>query len=334
MLRTGRGFLFALVFIAAIAGRCFAPALAKYAPGTPPIPMPAAVEDVEFDGESGKLEFYSTSSVETLATFFRTTLKPLGWKEETSVINRANMVVLDFNKEDKDLSFTIMQLGAKVNVSANGSGLITAAAEPPPPVAPQDLEAEEMEGLPVPTLHTQSAGEKTPFRRALTASVPADLAAVLGFYRRELGKRSWKEETQGALVTAERVALAFTSPDGPAILKLGRKGRETTVNLVVRDQAAAAKAGILPKPGQAKILFGNAQGTEAVITIDKQAVKIPPGAGTKGPDGPTLDLAPGKYKYSFKAGSAPAGSDEVEVGADETWGLLAGPGGVLALQMY
>jgi hypothetical protein len=333
MLRTARGFLFALVSIVAIAGGCPAPALAKDAPGTPPIPMPAAVEDIEFDGTVGKLEFYSTSSVETLATFFRTALKPLGWKEETSVINRPNMVVLDFNKEDKDLSFTILQLGAKVNVSASGSGLIT-AAEPPPPVAPQDLEAEEMGGLPVPTLHTMSEGDKTPFRRALTASVPADLAAVLGFYRRELGKRNWKEETQSTLVTAERVALAFTSPDGPAILKLGRKGRETTVSLVVRDQAAAAKAGILPKPGQAKILFGNAQGTEAVITIDKQAVKIPPGAGTKGPDGPTLDLAPGKYKYSFKAGSAPAGSDEVEVGADETWGLLVGPGGVLALQMY
>jgi hypothetical protein len=214
MLRTARGFLFALVSIAAIAGWCLAPALAKDATGTPPIPMPAAAEDVEFDGTDGKLEFYSTSSVETLATFFRTALKPLGWKEETSVINRPNMVVLDFNKEDKDLSFTIMQLGAKVNVSANGSGLIMAAAEPPPPVAPQDLEAEEMEGLPVPTLHTMSEGDKTPFRRALTASVPADLAAVLGFYRRELGKRSWKEETQSALVTAERVALAFTSPMG------------------------------------------------------------------------------------------------------------------------
>jgi hypothetical protein len=36
----------------------------------------------------------------------------------------------------------------------------------------------------------------------------------------------------------------------------------------------------------------------------------------------------------LRAGSAPAGSDEVEVGADATWGLLVGPGGVPALQMY
>jgi hypothetical protein len=123
---------------------------------------------------------------------------------------------------------------------------------------------------------------------------------------------------------------AYASAD----LLNGKAPTPAPVNIVVRDQAAAAKAGIQPKPGQAKILFGNAQGTEAVVTIDKQTVKIPAGAGTKGPDGPTLDLAPGKYKYSFKAGNAQAGSDEVGVGADETWGLLVGPGGVLALQMY
>lgn len=333
MPHTARGFLLALISVVAIAGGGLTPALAENA-STPPIPMPAAAEDVEFNGTDGKLEFYSTSSVEMLATFYRTALKPLGWEEEPSVINRPNMVVLDFNKGEKDLSFTIMQLGSKVNVSASGSGLITAAAEPPPPAAPQDLEAEEMGGLPVPTLHTMSEGNKTPFRRTLTASVPAALSDVLGFYRRELGKRNWKEETQGAVVTAERVVLAFTSPEGAAVLKLGRKGKETTVSLGVRGQAAAAKAGILPKPGQAKLLFGNAMPSEAVITIEKQTVKIPPGAGTKGPDGPTLDIAPGKYKYSFKAGSMPGGSDEVEIGADETWGLLVGPGGVLALQMY
>ncbi len=333
MPHSARGLLLAFILAVAAACGCFTTAKAENAPNAVPIPLPAAAEEVEFDGSNGKLEFYSTESVATLATFYRTAMKPLGWKEETSVINRPNMVVLDFNKGEKDLSFTIMQLGSKVNVSASGSGLIV-AAEAPANAPPQDLEAEEMGGLPVPKLHTMSEGDKTPFRRALTASVPAELSAVLAFYRRELGKCDWKEQAQGAVVTAERVVLAFSSPEGPAVLKLGRKNRETTVGLVVRDQAAAAKAGILPKPGQAKILFGNALNTEAVVTIEKQAVKIPPGAGTKGPDGPTLDMPPGKYKYSFKAGSAPAQTDEVEVGADETWGLLVGPGAVLALQMY
>ncbi len=329
-----RGSIFALMLAAALAGGCLATVRAEDAPSGVPIPMPPTAEDVDFDAANGKLEFNSVDSVATLAAFYRTAMKPLGWKEEQSVINRPNMVALEFNKGDRELSFTILQLGNKVNVSASGSGLFTAAAAPSAPVAAQDLEAEEMGGLPVPTLHTMSEGDKTPFRRALSASIPAEIGAVLGFYRRELGKRAWKEETQGAIVTAERVVLAFTSSEGPAILKLGRKNQETTVSLVVRDPAAAAKAGILPKPGQAKILFGNAQAAEAVIAIENQTVKVPSGAGTKGPDGPTLDLPPGKYKFSFKVASAPARSDEVEAGADETWGLLVGPGGVLALQMY
>ena len=314
---TARRFIFAFILAVAAACGCFAPVMAENMPNTVHIPLPATAEAVEFDGNGGKLEFNSASSVGTLAAFYRTEMKALGWKEEPSVINRPNMVVLDFAKGDKDLSFTIMQLGSKVNVSASGSGLMVAAAKPdepattPPanptaPVAAQGLEAEEMGGLPVPKLHTLSEGDKTPFRRALTANVPAELSAVLAFYRRELGKRDWKEATQGAVITAEWVVLAFSSPDGPAVLKLGRKNQETTVSLVVRDQAAAAKAGILPKSGQVKILFGNALNTVAVITIDKQVVKIPPGVGTKGSDGPTLDLPPGKYKYSFKISSLPA----------------------------
>jgi len=55
-------------------------------------------------------------------------------------------------------------------------------------------------------------------------------------------------------------------------------------------------------------------------------------SATKGPDGPTLDLPPGKYRFSFKISSLPAQTDGA--GADETWGLLVGPGGVLALHMY
>ena len=61
----------------------------------------------------------------------------------------------------------------------------------------EDLEAEESGGLPVPKRHTMSEGTKTPFRRERQASVPLELTDVLGFYRRELGKLNWKEESKG-----------------------------------------------------------------------------------------------------------------------------------------
>jgi hypothetical protein len=58
-----------------------------------------------------------------------------------------------------------------------------------------------------------------------------------------------------------------------------------------------------------------------------------PGAGAKNPDGPAIDLAPGKYRVSLKMGGK-SESETIEVGADEAWGLLIGPGGLLPLHVY
>ena len=164
--------------------------------------------------------------------------------------------------------------------------------------------------------------------------MPLDLTAVLGFYRRELGKRDWKEEAKGAVIAADRASVTFATPDGAAVLKLGRKDKETTVSLAVRNPAAATKAGVMPKPGQVKVVFGNMTELEAVVTIAGKTVKIAAGIGVKKPDGPTLDLKPGKYKVTLKLAGKPAQGDDVDVGADEAWGLMAGPGGVLALNVY
>jgi len=177
-------------------------------------------------------------------------------------------------------------------------------------------------------------GSKSPFRRELNANLPLDLADVLGFYRRELGKLDWKEESKGAVVATDKAIVAFLSADGPAVLKLSRKDGETIVNLVVRNPDAAAKAGVIPKPGQAKLLVSNPNDVEAVLTINKQTIKAAAGAGTKGPDGPMLDLAPANISSRSSWPGKPARDDELEVGADQTWGLLIGPGGALPLLVY
>ncbi|MGB7687858.1 MAG: hypothetical protein WBL98_05225, partial [Pseudolabrys sp.] len=104
--------------------------------------------------------------------------------------------------------------------------------------------------------------------------------------------------------------------------------------VVVRNPDATAKAGILPTPGQAKVMFGNINSAAAAIIFNNKTINVAAGAGTKGPDGPVLDLAPGKYKYSIKLPGKPMQTDEIELSAEETWGLMIGPGGVLALQAY
>ena len=245
----------------------------------------------------------------------------------------------DILKQAGDIARTAIaeaMAGTKALPGPAHTGGKAAAAAPKavPASAPPDLEAGEAGGMPVPKSSTTSGSERTPFRLVVNASVQADVAAVLAFYRRELGKRGWSEAASGAAVAPDRAVVPFTSGEGPAVLTLGRKGDETVVQLALRKPAEAAKAGILPKPGQAKLLFGNVVDTEAVITIDKRTVKVAAGAGAKKPDGPTLDLAPGKYRFSVRAGGKPAETDEVELGADEAWGIIIGPGGALALHAY
>ncbi len=332
--------------------------LRALADNTKPVPLPESAENVKFDGADGKLEFDSSSSVRAIATFYRASLKAQGWKEQPSVINKSNMVVMEFSKGGKAMSFTAMQMGPKVNVSADGSGLVMANAkmaaksgaagaqasnEPAAKTTSEPLEADPDSALPVPKQRTMTSmgtgkmpGSDAPFRRELEASIPAELSTVLAFYRSELGKRGWKESAEGAVVKPDQVQLAFAASDGPATLKLGRSNGETSVTLAQKYPAAAVKADVMPKPGQAKLVFGNMGGSPADLTINKQTIKIPGGAGgPQSPDRPMLELPPGKYQYALKLAGRPAKNSSVEVTADDAWGLMIGPTGeVLALQIY
>jgi hypothetical protein len=204
------------------------------------------------------------------------------------------------------------------------------------------LEADEASGFPVPKRYTMSSrgqtgpsGTKTAFRRDFNAQVPSDIGSVLAFYRRELGKRDWKELPAGAVVKSDDVRIAFASPEGPAWLKLGRTAKETTVNIAIKYPGEAGKAGILPPMGKAKVILGNLSDREASVTIDNKTIKVPAGVGAgKTPDGPSLELKPGKYRYVLRAGGKAGESGDLVVGADDTWGLLIGPGGILPMQVY
>jgi hypothetical protein len=318
---------------------------------TMPVPLPEGAENVDFKAADGRLEFDSSSSVKALAAFYRGALKAAGWHEQPSVINKSNMVAMEFSKGAKKLSFTVMQMGPKVNVSADGSGLVMADAKPAADdqasdaaagAAAQDLEPEPDSALPVPKQRSMSStgsstptGGETPFRRQLQATVPAGLDAVLAFYRRELGKLGWTETTARTVVKPDHAELAFSTPDGPATLKLGRSNGETTVDLAQKIPAAAAKADVMPKPGHAKLLFNNVGDSEITLTINRQTVKIAAGAGGPAAKGPALELPPGKYPYSLKVAGGPAHSHEIELAADDAWGLMVSPDGdVLPLQVY
>jgi len=176
---------------------------------------------------------------------------------------------------------------------------------------------------------------------AFHVETPLDLAGVLGFYRLELSKRGWSEN-DGAVVGPDGAMIAFTTSDGPAQLRLTRQDGRTIVDLS-RRKPAVTNAGIKPMPGQVRLLLGNSTKEEAALTINGQTIELAAGrelmddpiGGKKSPDSQEINLPPGKYKVSLKIASGAAQNREIELAADQTWGLLAGPAGVpLPLHIY
>ena len=224
-------------------------------------------------------------------------------------------------------------------------GLARGLDPAPAQVASDDREVERSEatGLPLPKRRVVTTAINSPFIQSIHVETPFDLAAVLGFYRAELSKRGWTEN-DGAVVEPDRAVIAFTTTDGPALLRLIHEDERTIADLSLR-KPAAANAGILPRPGQVRLMLGNDTDEEAVITINEQTIELAaragsnltdaPDAGRKAPDSPSIDLPPGKYKVTLKVASSAAQNREFEVAADETWGLLVGPAGVpLPVHLY
>jgi hypothetical protein len=312
-------------------------------PTNAPLPVPDTAEKVDFDAARGDMKFTSTSPVKEITAFYRKALASLGFKENATPIDDDKMAALDFTRGGKRLYVSIMRIGARTDVRSYGPGLLALAADPraqqavkaastPAQPAFEELEADtETTGLPVPKQVTMSFATDTPFGREREATVKASLDSTLAFYRRELTKLGWTEASKGAVIKPSEVKLDFKTPDGSATLVLGREDGKTTVKLTQRTPSEAEKKGIVAKPGMGLIVFGSALETEAVVTINRQTIKLPPG-NRKPDNGPKLDLKPGTYKASVKI-PGKTFSEDVKIASGQTIGLLIGPGGVLSLPL-
>ena len=213
--------------------------------------------------------------------------------------------------------------------------LLCASVAAPAQAASDDV----VTGLPLPKPWLLRTAKNSSLIKSVHVETPLDLAAVLGFYRVALSKRGWTEN-DGAVVEPERAVIAFMTIDGPALLRLIHQDDRTIADLSLRKPAAIfEQADILPRPGLARLMLGSVTDEEAVITINERTITLAARVGShltdvadakrKSPDSPEIDLPPGKYKVTLQVASSAAQNREFEVAADETWGLLIGPDGVL-----
>jgi hypothetical protein len=317
------------------------------AAGQPDLPTPADAKDLVYSADAQEVTYTSPSDVKTLVKFYRQALPGQGWKEdETAALVNDNLGSLEFSKGDSTLSFTIISGGAgsDTEVSIDLSGMAAAAAETPAataaaPAGAETLKAEDKDGLPVPDNYTNFSSESSPFRHSVIATSPSALKAVLEFYRRELPAGKWQEVPGGAEATDTQATLTFENKSDQAHLVLGLTRNAdggTDISLAAKLEGAAKQAGALPPSGQARIYLGNITDGQVVFTINQKEIKV--GVESPNPtsmkDIPFVDVAPGEYDFSLAIPGQTPVKDKIKVGPDETWALVAGPGGALPVEMY
>ena len=298
----------------------------------PPLAMPDDASAVVYDGDSGSLSFSSAKPVKDLAAFYRDLAKQQGWQEQPSVINQDNMAVLTFmTKGDDVATITVMKMGEQSQVTAEGKALETkgaatadAGGTPAADAAPP-LVAIDKDGLPIPDGLGNMGSTRTQFSHAVNFSAPNSVADIVAFYRTELTKKGWKEDA--AKLGDSEAELKFTAPDGPATLSLKRNGDMTDAELTVTEKSKAAASPLAPKPGMVKLVFGNMSDNPADVIIGSKHVKMTPGQGAKGPDGPMLEVKPGNITVKSKSAK-----ESFTAGPDEIWMVAVGPGGLMVVK--
>jgi hypothetical protein len=225
-------------------------------------------------------------------------------------------------------------------VQAGWQGL-TAAEVPGKPAdknAAQTLKAEDKDGLPVPENYTDYSGESSAYFQSITANSPSPLKSLVEFYQKELKIRKWRALPPTTGNTAGKTQLNYESDKKESLaVKLVRNtDGKTGISLSVRKDGEAKAAGIAPPPGKTRVYLGNMTDGPVVFILDKKKYDIKKqSTNDKSMKGvPFADLPPGKHAFTLtQAGQKPV-KDTFEIGPDETWGLIAGPGGAMPIRMY
>ena len=154
-----------------------------------PVPVPTDAVELQYDADSGDIDFSSPSSVTALVKFYRQELAPLGWKEDATGAMVSDAVgSLEFTQGDASLSLVILNVGGDSKVMITSTGLGMASATPGPAGPLPVLTAEDKDGLPVPSDYTEYTGDSSAYRHALTAVSPSALQTVLALYRQRVDR--------------------------------------------------------------------------------------------------------------------------------------------------
>lgn len=288
-------------------------------------PTPPEALDVEISGDT--LSFHTPLSLADVAGFYRPVYDLLGL-DAGCLEDVADYTSVSCSTSTGDVSINFFAYTGFEDTQVEIEFTNYALA---PTEDTGELAAVDQDGLPLPDDYTGYSSESSDFLQTLTFTSPSSIETLVPFFQTELAALGWTEED--ASQSEDSATLSFSGAGGQLIVSL-QAGDETEVVMTRRDRAAAEEAGILPPAGLARLYLVSFSTDELTVSIDGQTIQVPPEAGMESPDdAPTLDLAPGTYDVTTTTAGGSV-TDQITIGADETWALLLDEMGALPLQMY
>jgi hypothetical protein len=208
------------------------------------LPFPDRATDIVYDERRPYLGCTTAETVDATLAFFQKELATLGWSPLSAGAAEArwpdakidetiaNGVRVYFSRDGNTRQLPVM-----LTLQRSTDNKTSVEIRVAPFALPQDLAAgPESAGLPRPERikSAGTTGSADSIKREAHALIPAELGPVLAFYRRELGKKGWVEQSKDTVVTADRASLAFTSPEETATMQIGRKYDLTIVQIDVQ----------------------------------------------------------------------------------------------------
>jgi hypothetical protein len=298
-------------------------------------PTPSEAFNVNLSGE--KLSYKTSQKLAEVAEFYRPTFELMelgdscldGVADYTSIScssGNGNVMLNFFAYEGMDNTEVEIEF-TNYNYPLAGSG--SAAGDS------GELFAEDKDGLPVPGENNGYSDESTDFSRRLTVLSSADSQTMQTFYEAELANRGWKLETTAAEAGITTMTFSGEAGELKVVIRPSTDSSSVTeVDLTSKNPDAAAKAGILPPTGQARIYLINLAAGPVTALINDQTFNLAVGAGIESAEtAGKLDVPPGSYKITVTANGKSV-TDTVDVAADETWSLLLDENGAGPMQMY
>lgn len=313
------------------------------------VPVPSGATEVDRNSDIEMITYRSALEPNAVQEFYEAKLGEQGWKiddeeswmvEEVGSLTFANgddafRIAVQDGRPTSRTRMIVMGEGVKW-AKSDAYGFEDELGDPAyaedtgPLAARDDLE------YPVPADCESIASGGSPFRTSVEARIRRPLADVAEFYRRELPARGWGTTVREDEIPGERIELDVDGERGPLSLVLRKKRKDTVIEMSSRDTAAAREAGVLPEPGQSKLLLGNIAEVDAVITVDGEEKKVAAGTGAEDPSlALALALAPGAHEVKITSAGDGDQVESLDLGADETWAVMfIGDGAYFADRVY